>query len=173
MKKKIKHKKKSPAPSRRVVKGNGYDQPVLNPPPAKPEPTEADKLIEGKRPEIIRFGSREYIMGIIGLDGLEKVVMKVYNQAIKGSFKHQELLMNYLMGKPVEKLKLDAYVDKGMTRPVSTVYQIIAEPTRLGKLHADAEIVVDHGQIKEMEDLLNNSQLGEDGNTTDTNDNDI
>lgn len=106
-----------------------------------------------------RMKSREFIMQVIGgEDGLDRVVYKVFTQALKGSYKHQELLMNYLLGKPVERLQLEQYIDRAGPTYSPPVIKIVADHMRLEKLYKDvgaAEGVIDESRIQEMESVLN------------------
>lgn len=76
-------------------------------------------------------------------------------QALKGSYKHQELLLNYILGKPVEKVKLEQYGQ--VSAPSPTVVKVIADHLRLERLNADAATapVISDDRIKDMEDELN------------------
>lgn len=43
---------------------------------------------------------------VIGDEGKKDLLKKIYAQAKKGSFSHQQLLMYYLFGKPSDKLDI-------------------------------------------------------------------
>lgn len=118
----------------------------------------------GRVPEVVKLQAQQFIMQVIGgEDGIDRIVHKVYMQALKGSYKHQELLLNYLLGKPVERLKLEAHGSAIL--PSRTVVKVIADTVRLNKLHDDAKAapaVVDQDRIDEMERLLNKEVNGTD-----------
>ena len=116
------------------------------------------KVRNGELVDIKENGRNFVLLSIGGRNGVVMILEKVLSQALRGSFKHQELLLNYILGKPVERLKLDALVDRE-NQPVSnTVFQIIADNVRLDKLAKDVEAAegVDEERIKAMENLLNN-----------------
>lgn len=108
----------------------------------------------GRKPLAVELKAREFILKVMnGEPGLETLVKKIFTQALKGSFKHQELLLNYILGRPVEKIKIDnAY---GSTPVVSApVVKIIADTLRLQRLEKDAEEVVEPDRIEEAEAIL-------------------
>jgi len=110
----------------------------------------------GNKPIAITMKAREFILACInGEDGVNRIVHKIYMQALKGSYKHQELLLNYILGRPVESVKLD--VSGSGVAPSHTVVKIIADHMRLERLRSDAEAapVISQDRIKDMEDILN------------------
>ena len=108
----------------------------------------------------LKSNARDLVIVCLGgKSGVVKLLNKVIDQALKGSFKHQELLLNYILGKPVERLKLDASLDKENHVPIIPVMQIVASAPRLNKLAQDSEVIdeaMSEERIKQMEDLLNN-----------------
>jgi hypothetical protein len=112
---------------------------------------------KGRKPLVLELNAREFILGCInGGVGVDVIVRKVYYQAAKGSFKHQELLLNYILGKPTERIKLENADGKPLPT-YSPVVKIIADHLRLEKLTKDAEEVVDKDRIEEAEAILNNA----------------
>lgn len=111
----------------------------------------------GRKPLAIELNAREFILGCIsGAEGMKAIVEKVYAQALKGSFKHQELLLNYVVGKPTERIKLEN-ANGGPLPNYSPVVKIIADHLRLEKLNKDAEEVVDKDRVEEAERILNDA----------------
>lgn len=53
----------------------------------------------------------EAILNEIDPQWLKNVLAKVYEGAKKGSFKHQELLLAYRLGKPTDKIDLSGSID--------------------------------------------------------------
>jgi hypothetical protein len=106
--------------------------------------------------EFAKLKAREFILESIGgPDALFVLVTKIYQQAKKGSYKHQELLMNYLLGKPVDRIQLEN-AQGGAILPSAPVVKIIADTIRLNKLDTDVKAAAFDGErIKEMEDILN------------------
>lgn len=110
----------------------------------------------GRAPQAVYTNARAFVLQVIGgEDGIDRIVHKVFTQALKGSFKHQELLLNYILGKPVEKLKLEQYGQGNL--PSRSVVKVIADHLRLERLNADAAAApeISEDRIKEMEDVLN------------------
>lgn len=103
----------------------------------------------------LKLGARDFILKCIGGDeGVKKIIEAAYSRAIKGSVKHQEILLNYILGRPTEKIKIDA---TNVSQSSPAVVKIIADTIRLNKLAADVEAspVISEDRIKEMEDILN------------------
>lgn len=111
----------------------------------------------GRKPRVIELKAREFILKIIDGDrGLERLVKKIFDQALKGAYKQQELLLNYILGRPVEKIKIDAAYGAN-TVVAAPVLQIIADTLRLKRLEADAAEVpeaVEENRIEEVERVL-------------------
>lgn len=108
-----------------------------------------------KVPQAVYTNARAFVLATIGgEDGLDRIIHKVFLQALKGSFKHQELLLNYILGKPVEKVKLEQH---GAPASSPAVVKIIADHLRLDRLQADVDAapIVSADRIKEMENILN------------------
>lgn len=128
-----------------------------------------NKFGKGATPRAITLRAREFVLQCInGEEGMKLILAKIFAQAKRGSYKHQELIMNYVLGRPVENIKIDAAYGKSMlTSP--TVVKIIADNIRLDKLSKDAEAakdnVVSAERIKEMEDVLNKEIKKNDNNT--------
>lgn len=114
-----------------------------------------DGRVKGRKPLAIELKAREFILGCIGgMKGFEEVVKKVFKQAKAGNFKQQELLMNYILGRPVEKLKIDSAYGPS-TVMSAPVIKIIADTLRLQRLEKDAaEPVMDEDRIVEAERVL-------------------
>jgi len=110
---------------------------------------------KGRPPLAIELKARDFILQCIGgEEGVKTLVDKIFTQATKGSFKHQELLLNYILGKPTERIKLEN-ANGGPLPTYSPVVKIIADHLRLEKLNKDAEEVVDKDRIEEAERILN------------------
>lgn len=109
----------------------------------------------GRKPVAIELKAREFILKCInGEKGAEELVAKIYSQAMKGAYKQQELLMNYILGRPVEKLKIDSAYGPS-TVMSAPVIKIIADTLRLQRLEKDAaEPVMDEDRIVEAERVL-------------------
>jgi len=110
----------------------------------------------GNEPVVKTLKAREFILACIGGDeGVKAIIMSAFKKAKQGSYKHQEILLNYLLGRPVESVKLD--VSGSGALPSPTVVKIIADHLRLERLNKDAEAapVITEDRIKEMEDTLN------------------
>lgn len=121
----------------------------------------------GRKPRVIELKAREFILSVInGEQGVEKLVKKIYDQAVKGSYKQQELLLNYILGKPVEKLKIErAYGSQPVVS--EPVIKIIADTLRLQRLERDSEAPLEEGVVEEsriaeaervLEDAVSNGQ---------------
>lgn len=110
----------------------------------------------GRKPVAIELKAREFILGCInGEEGVRRLIGKVYAQAMKGSYKQQELLFNYILGRPVERIKIDsAYGPSAVTS--APVINIIADTLRLARLERDSkeEVPVDEDRIAEAEQVL-------------------
>lgn len=113
----------------------------------------------GRKPLGIELKAREFILQCIGgEEGVKKIIKSAFGKAIRGSIKHQEFLMNYILGKPVDRIKIEnAY---GSNAPItSPIVKIIADNLRLEKLSKDIEAAppkpVDQTRIDEMESILN------------------
>jgi len=110
----------------------------------------------GSEPVVKTLKAREFILACIGGDvGVKAIIMAAFKKAKQGSPKHQEILLNYLLGRPVESVKLD--VSGSGVAPSPTVVKIIADHMRLERLRSDAEAapVISADRIKDMEDILN------------------
>jgi len=57
---------------------------------------------QGRKTKAEELGLPMLIEDVIGLEGKRSLVAKINDQAQKGSFPHQQLLMNYAFGKPKE-----------------------------------------------------------------------
>lgn len=118
-----------------------------------------NRLGAGAQPKAIVMKAREFVLACInGEEGMKLILAKIFAQAKRGSYKHQELIMNYVLGRPVENIKIDAaYGQSMLTSPA--VVKIIADNIRLDRLAKDVDAVRAEGitedRIKEMEDVLN------------------
>jgi hypothetical protein len=107
----------------------------------------------------VRLHAREFILQCIKHEGgVKNLVVKIYAQAMKGNFRAQEMLMNYIFGRPTESVKIESV----NTHEISTapVVKIIADHLRLEKLERDAAnvpTVVEEQRVEEMERILNNA----------------
>lgn len=117
-----------------------------------------NKFGKGAPPVAIKLKAREFILECIGGEkGVQLIIAKVFQKAKAGSIKHQELLLNYILGRPVENIKIDAAYGQSMLSSPSVV-KIIADNIRLDKLATDADAARSNmtpERIKEMEDILN------------------
>lgn len=118
----------------------------------------------GRKPRAIELKAREFILKIInGEEGMERLVKKIFAQALKGSYKQQELMLNYILGKPVERIKIDQAYG---SQPVISqpVLNIIADTLRLQRLERDAEapleVAVEESRIVEAERVLEEAVNG-------------
>ena len=111
----------------------------------------------------LKMGAREFVLRCIGGDeGVKAIVAKAFQKAKAGSYRHQELLLNYILGKPVDKVKLD--VNGNLPVTSAPVVKIIADHLRLEKLEKDlvaAPPIVSASAIEEMENILNKEINGE------------
>jgi hypothetical protein len=66
----------------------------------------------GRKSKAEELGLPKLIEEVIGDEGKRLLIQKVYANAVpkrgRGSFKHQELLMYYIYGRPTEKVKVEA-----------------------------------------------------------------
>lgn len=118
----------------------------------------------GTTPKVMQMHAREFILQCVnGEDGIRKIIMAAYARAIKGSIKHQELILNYVLGRPVENIKIDQFYGAGASRVGAPIIKIIADNIRLNKLAADVDAspVITEERIMEMEKILNKEIDGE------------
>lgn len=66
----------------------------------------------GRKTKAEEMGLSKLIDDVIGDVGKREIIEKILQQAKGGSFAHQQLLMNYMYGKPCEKLDLTSKGDK-------------------------------------------------------------
>jgi len=59
----------------------------------------------GRKTKAEELGLPMLIEDVIGESGKRDLIKKIFSQAKAGSFNHQQLLMHYSFGKPVEKIK--------------------------------------------------------------------
>ena len=113
----------------------------------------------GKVAKAIQVNAREFIIKCCnGEAGVKKLIEKIYAQALKGQFRAQELLLNYILGRPTERIKIENADKEGIS--YSPVVRIIADHLRLEKLERDAAAapsVVEEQRVEEMEKVLNNA----------------
>lgn len=112
----------------------------------------------GRKPIAVELKAREFILKCIGgEEGVKKIIMSAFGKAVKGSIKHQEFLMNYILGRPVDRIKIES--NYGVEATSAPVVKIIADTLRLAKLEKDLEAspepAIDQSRIEEMEKLLN------------------
>lgn len=91
-----------------------------------------------------------------GEAGVKKLIEKIYAQAMKGNFRAQELLLNYILGRPTERVKIENAQENGIA--YNPTVRIIADHLRLEKLQRDADnapTVVEENRVQEMESILN------------------
>ena len=110
-----------------------------------------------RMPKALQQRAREFVlMCVKGEGGVKKLVEKIYAQAMKGNFRAQEMLMNYIFGRPTESVKIESTnVHEISSAPV---VKIIADHLRLEKLNTDAAnapTVVELSRVEEMESILN------------------
>ena len=108
-------------------------------------------------PKALQVRAREFILSCVkGEGGVKKLVEKIYAQAMRGNFRAQEMLMNYIFGRPTESVKIESTnVHEISSAPV---VKIIADHLRLEKLNTDAAnapTVVELSRVEEMESILN------------------
>ena len=60
----------------------------------------------GRKTKAEELGLPMLIDEVIGAEGKRELLKKIFEQAKKGSFLHQQLLMHYSFGKPTEKIDL-------------------------------------------------------------------
>lgn len=119
----------------------------------------------GRKPELLKMKGREFILQCIKGDaGLRAIIESAYKRAVRGSVRHQELLLNYILGKPVEKIKLESFIEKGESASTQPVIQIVADHLRLDKLEKEhkAAQVISAERIEEMENVLNSAMEKQD-----------
>jgi len=58
----------------------------------------------GRKTKAEEMGLPKLIEDVIGDTGKKDLIQKIFDKAKTGSFLHQQLLMNYIYGKPTEKL---------------------------------------------------------------------
>jgi hypothetical protein len=58
----------------------------------------------GRKGKAEELGLPALVEDVLGEDGKKALLVKIAEQAKGGSFAHQQLLMNYIFGKPKEKL---------------------------------------------------------------------
>jgi len=111
----------------------------------------------GRKPAALELRAREFILKCInGEAGVKKLIAKIFALALKGQFRQQELLLNYILGKPTERVKIENASSDGVV--FNPVVKIIADHLRLEKLERDsaaAPTVVEEDRVKEMEAILN------------------
>jgi hypothetical protein len=61
----------------------------------------------GRKTKAEELGLPMLIEDCIGEKGKRAMIEKIHSQAKKGSFAHQQLLMHYMFGKPVDHVKVD------------------------------------------------------------------
>jgi len=115
--------------------------------------TKGNKL-GGRKPTTVELGSRQKILDIIGPNGFTQIVQRMFAQARKGSFRHQELLCHYILGKPTDRIKIEG--DGSPMMQYNPVVKIIADTLRLEKLEKDTRTdgVIKEDTIKEVEQVL-------------------
>lgn len=110
-----------------------------------------------KVPKALKQKAREFVlMCVKGEGGVKKLVEKIYNQAIRGNFRAQEMLMNYIFGRPTESVKIESTNMHEISS--APVVKIIADHLRLEKLERDAAsapTVIELDRVQEMESILN------------------
>ena len=116
----------------------------------------------GSRPKVLQIKAREFIIKCCnGESGVQLLVKKLYAQALRGNFRAQELLLNYILGKPTEKVKIESANENGIA--YTPIVRIIADHLRLEKLNKDidgAPTVVEQERVEEMERVLNGAING-------------
>lgn len=114
----------------------------------------------GRKPHAIEMKAKEFILSCInGEEGVRKLILKIYKQAAAGSSRHQEMLLNYILGKPVDRLILEANSDI----PVSnqTIIKVVAENVRLDRLEKDIqERQHELGRVKDAEVVIEQAIMG-------------
>jgi hypothetical protein len=110
---------------------------------------------KGRLPATVELGAKARLMAIIKEPGFVQIIERIFAQAKKGSFRHQELLLHYILGKPTDRIR----VEGGDGMPLmqyNPVVKVIADTLRLEKLERDAKTpeVIKEEQIKEMEQVL-------------------
>lgn len=110
----------------------------------------------GRPPKVIELKARELVLSCInGEEGVRAIIIAAFKKAKAGSIRHQELLLNYILGKPVERLKLEQHGQAILPSP--GVVKVIADHLRLEKLNADVKAapIISQDRIDEMERILN------------------
>ena len=113
----------------------------------------------GRKPAALELRAREFILKCIeGEKGVRMLVNKIFSQALKGQYRQQELLLNYILGRPTERVQIESANSHDVSFP--PVVKIIADHLRLEKLERDAAsapTVVETERVEEMERILNNA----------------
>jgi 2-phosphoglycerate kinase len=60
----------------------------------------------GRKSKAEELGLPLLIEEVIGVDGKAELIRKIWHEAKKGSFQHQQLLAHYMFGKPQDKIDL-------------------------------------------------------------------
>lgn len=81
----------------------------------------------GRKSKAEELGLPALIEDVIGDNGKRELVKKIYAQAKEGSYKHQELLMHYIYGKPQDYIDITTKGDK-IESPKEIVFRNYAEP---------------------------------------------
>jgi hypothetical protein len=117
---------------------------------------------QGRKPAAIEMKAKEFMLACVnGAAGMEALIKKIYRQALKGNFAQQQLLLNYILGKPVDRLILEANDNALKNLSMSPVINIVASQVRLDRLEQDAkERVHDLERIKEAEVILEQAAMG-------------
>lgn len=66
----------------------------------------------GRKSKADELGLPALVEEVLGDDGKKELLQKIADQAKAGSFAHQQLLMNYIFGKPKEKLDVTSGGEK-------------------------------------------------------------
>lgn len=66
----------------------------------------------GRKSRAEEMGLPTLVEQVIGEDGKKTLLEKIFSKAKEGSFLHQQLLMNYIFGKPTDKLDVTSKGDK-------------------------------------------------------------
>jgi hypothetical protein len=66
----------------------------------------------GRKSKAEELQLSKLIEDVIGEDGKKELISKIYEQSKGGSFPHQQLLMNYMFGKPKEKVDADVLLEQ-------------------------------------------------------------
>lgn len=113
-------------------------------------------------PKALRLHAREFILNCIqGEGGVKKVIAKIYAQATRGNFRAQELLLNYIFGRPTERVQIESNSNHNVV--IVPTVKIIADNLRLGKLQKDSDNappIVEAFKVEDMEAVLNRGSNG-------------